>query len=400
MSYQPPQIILDRYADVLVNFALNSGNGIAKGEVVQCVVPDVAKPLLIALYTAILKAGGHPVMRMLPSGLDKIFYDYASDEQLAFFPKKYIKSRIDLIDHSIGILADHDLHELQDIEPTKIIKTQEAQKQARTWMSDKEYAGKFTWTLALYGTPAMAKEAELSLESYWQEIIHACFLDKENPVDEWRRIAREQIRIKRSLNQLKIDRIHVEAKETDLWLTMGERRQWVGGGGRNIPSFEIFTSPDWRGTEGYISFNQPLYRYGKLITDVRLHFKQGKVVQAYAGKNQELLVKMIARPNADKVGEFSMTDAGMSRITKFMANTLFDENIGNHFGNTHIAVGMSYKDAFAGDPLKVTKKEWKSLGFNDSGEHCDIIATTDRVVTAVLKNGSSRVIFAKGKFQV
>lgn len=400
MKYQPPVEILDGYAEVLVNFALNSGKGIGRGEVVQCVVPDVAKPLLVSLYKTILKSGGHPVMRMLPSGLDKIFYEYADESQLAFFPRKYIKSRIDLIDHSIGILADHDLHELQDVEPAKIIRNQEAQKQARVWMTDKEYEGKFTWTLALYGTPAMATEAGLSLQEYWEEIIHACFLDKQDPVAEWKRIAKEQIRIKNCLNGLKIKRLHVVAEKTDLWIGMGEKRRWVGGGGRNIPSFEIFTSPDWRETEGYISFNQPLYRYGKLISDIRLDFRKGKVVRAEAKKNLELLKQMIARPNADKVGEFSMTDAGMSRITKFMANTLFDENIGNKHGNTHIAVGMSYKDAYDGDPMKVAKKEWKSLGFNDSGEHCDIVSTTDRVVTAILEDGTEKVIFAKGKFQV
>lgn len=398
--YQPSDEILDKYADVLVNFALNSGKGISPGEVVQCVVPDTAKPLLVALYRKILISGGHPVMRMLPSGLDKIFYEQANEEQLGFFPRKYVKARIELIDHSIGILADHDLHELQDIEPAKIIKNQEAQKQARAWMSDKEYAGKFTWTLGLYGTPAMALEAGLTLEEYWQEIIQACFLDKADPVTEWKKVASEQQRIKSVLDQLHIKRIHVEADGTDLWIRLGEKRRWVGGSGRNIPSFEIFTSPDWRGTEGYISFNQPLYRYGKLITGIRLEFKQGQVIKADAKQNQDLLTQMIARPNADKVGEFSMTDAKMSRITKFMANTLYDENIGNHFGNTHIAVGMSYKDAYNGDPLKVKKSWWKKMGFNDSGEHCDIVSTSDRVITAILENGKQVVIFAEGKFQV
>ena len=95
-----------------------------------------------------------------------------------------------------------------------------------------------------------------------------------------------------------------------------------------------------------------------------------------------------------------MTDAGMSRISKFMANTLFDENIGNHFGNTHIAVGMSYKDAYDGDPKELNKALAKKLGFNDSGEHCDIVSTTDRVITAVVAGGSNKVIFAKGKFLV
>jgi aminopeptidase len=109
---------------------------------------------------------------------------------------------------------------------------------------------------------------------------------------------------------------------------------------------------------------------------------------------------MLKRPNADKVGEYSLTDASFSRIHKFMANTLFDENIGGKYGNTHIAVGMSYKDAYAGDPMKVSKSEWKKMGFNDSGEHCDIISTEDRTVTATLPDGSTKVIYTKGHFTV
>jgi aminopeptidase len=398
--YKPNELLLKKYADVLVKFALNSGKGINTGDVVQLVVPDVAKPLLLALYQSVLEAGGHPMVRLLPSGLDRVFYDHAKEFQLTFFPKEYIKSRIQTIDHSVGILAEHDLHELSGVDPSRIIKTQESQKKAREWMSDKEYAGNFTWTLALFGTSAMAAEAGLTLEAYWQEIIHACFLDYDDPISEWKRVASEQARIKRALKALPINRLHIESKGTDLWLTLGEKRKWVGGGGRNIPSFEIFTSPDWRGTTGVISFNQPLYRYGQLIKDVRLEFQKGKVVKSTASKNQALLLQMIDRPNADKVGEFSLTDARMSRITKFMANTLFDENIGNRYGNTHIAVGMSYKDAYDGDPRGIKKEEWKRLGFNDSGEHCDIVSTDDRVVTAEMHDGSFRVIFAKGIFQV
>jgi len=398
--YQPSSELLKKYADVLVKFALNSGEGIRPGEVVQCLVPDVAKPFLLALQRSILEAGGHPLMRMLPTGVDRTFYELANEDQLTFFPKKFIQARVNLIDHSIGILADHDLKELVGIDAQKIIKAQEAQKQAREWMNDKEYSGQFTWTIGLYGTPAMAREAGLTLEAYWEEIIHACFLDHDDPISEWRAVAKEQQRIKTALNSLPIDRIHVEAEGTDLWMSLGEKRQWVGGGGRNIPSFEIFTSPDWRGTNGTISFNQPLYRYGNIIRDIQLQFKDGKVVEARARKNEKLLIQMIARPNADKIGEFSMTDHRMSRITKFMANTLFDENIGNHFGNTHIAVGMSYKDAYAGDPRELNKTLAKKFGFNDSGEHCDIVSTTDRTITAVLHDGTEKVLFTDGEFQV
>ena len=75
---------------------------------------------------------------------------------------------------------------------------------------------------------------------------------------------------------------------------------------------------------------------------------------------------MLKSPNADKLGEFSLTDKRMSRITHVMAETLFDENISGPFGNTHIAIGRAYKDCFRGDARKMTAKDWANHGFNDS----------------------------------
>ncbi len=398
--YQPSSALLKKYADVLVKFALNSGKGVKKGEVVQCIVPDVAKPMLLALQQSILKSGAHPLLRLIPTGASKPFYQLANEKQLTFFPRKYLKARVELIDHSIGIHAEHDLHELKDVDPKKIMRSAESKKKIREWIDDKEYVGKFTWTLAIYGTPAFAKEAKLTLKDYWQQIIKACFLDFDNPVSQWRKVFSEQERVKKALNSLPIDRLHVKGKNINLWLSFGKKRRWVGGSGRNIPSFEIFTSPDWRGTEGFIFFNQPLYRYGTLIKGVRLEFKKGKVVKATAKKGEKTLRTMLKRKGADKVGEFSLTDSRVSRISKFMANTLFDENIGGKFGNTHIAVGSSYKDTFAGDPKLVKKNEWKKLGYNESGEHCDVISTEDRTVTAILQNGKKIIIYKDGKFTV
>ena len=81
-----------------------------------------------------------------------------------------------------------------------------------------------------------------------------------------------------------------------------------------------------------------------------------------------------------------------------MAETLFDENIGGPFGNTHIAVGMAYKDCYKGDASKVKDKEWKEMGYNNSSVHTDIVSTTDRTVTATLTNGKKMVIYENGQF--
>lgn len=398
--YHPAKKILKKYADVLVNFALNSGKGVKKGEVVLLQVQESAKPMLLELHKAVLKAGGHPIIQYLPDGLSRDFFLHAGKEQISFFPGKYLKGRIEEIDHSIFIMADTDKHELEGIDPKMIMARSRASKPYMDWRNEKENQGKFTWVLALYGTKAGADEVGMSEKEYWAEIIKACYLNEKNPVKTWQKVSAEIERVKNRLNTLKIEKVRIESANTDLTVVLGKDRQWMGGSGRNIPTFEVFISPDCRLTEGYIYFNQPLYRYGNLIKDIYLEFKKGKVIKATAKKGEKILKQMIANKNAERIGEFSLTDSRLSKITKFMAETLFDENIGGKYGNTHIALGSAYKDSYPGDPNKVSKKQWVKMGYNESVVHTDIISTENRTVTAWLPNGDTLVIYKDGKFTI
>lgn len=403
--YHPPVAILENYAKVLVNFALNRGKGIKKGDTVAVFISEASKPLYAQIIKAIWKAGGHVIHKYTPDNepwfkFDRAFYEHAKEHQLDFFPDKYMKGLVEQADHSIFIIAETDKKSLQGIPSDKLMRRGISYKPYMDWRREKENLGKFTWTLAMYGTPAMAKEAGLSEKTYWDQIIKACFLDKKNPIAIWKNLYKKLAHYQQRLNALDVDKFHVKGNDVDLWISMGEKRQWVGGRGANIPSFELFTSPDWRGTNGWIKFNQPLYRYGNLIEGVELEFKDGRVVKSKATKNEKVLKSMIATENADKVGEFSLTDKRFSRITKFMGETLFDENVGGPFGNTHIALGSAYHDCYAGDISKKTKKDWANLGFNDSSVHTDIVSTTDRTVTAYLKDGTQKVIYKNGMYQV
>jgi aminopeptidase len=401
--YKPSQKILENYANVLVNFALGSGKGIKKGEVVHLVVEEIAKPLYVELRRAIWKAGGHVISDYRASNdkdfnIDQDFYLYAEGHQLEFFPANYLKGILDEVDHSIFIDSETDIEALKNVDPKKVMLRGKIFKPWMEWRDRKENAGKFTWTLGLYGTEEMAKEAGMSLREYWGQIIKACFLDEKDPIVKWKNVYKELEEYRQKLNKMPIDRVHVEGKDVDLWIKIGEKRAWNGGSGRNIPSFELFTSPDWRGTNGWIKFNQPLYRYGNLIEGIELEFKDGVVVKSKATKNEKVLKEMIATEGADRVGEFSMTDKRFSRITKFMATTLFDENVGGEFGNTHIALGNSYHDCYAGNPGKVSKKSWEKMGYNNSSVHTDIISTSDRKITAFMKDGTEKVIFENGQY--
>jgi len=141
-----------------------------------------------------------------------------------------------------------------------------------------------------------------------------------------------------------------------------------------------------------------LYRYGSLIEGVELHFEKGKVTKATATKNEKLLNDMIEVEGANQIGEYSLTDKRFSRITRFMGETLYDENIGGEFGNTHIAVGAAYKESYTGDQSKPKEEDWDKLGFNESVIHTDIVSTKNRTVTATLKDGSEVVIYENGMF--
>ena len=301
-TYAPSQNIIDKYAHVLVNFALNSGKGVKRGEVVQCVVPDVAKPMALALQNTLLKAGAHPIIRLLPSGFDKDFYSLASDEQLTFFPREFLKARSELIDHQIGIIADADPNELSEIDPQKIMLARNSQKPYRDWLNEKENKDQFTWALALWGMPAKAKEVGLSLEEYWQQIIKACFLDEVDPVAKWKEVQKMQAEVKQKLDDMKIEYVIVKGEDVDITVKIGADRIWKHGEGRNIPSFEIFTSPDWRGIDGWIKFNEPLYRYGNVIKDIYLKVEHGIITEAKAEQGEKFLQTMLATPNANKFG--------------------------------------------------------------------------------------------------
>jgi len=390
--------MIEKYARVLVNYALNSGKGVKKDETVRLVVNESAKPLYVALRNQLLKSGAHCITNYRPDGVDREYFELANQKQLKFFPKKYFRGLADEIDHSIGIISETDKHELEGIDPARIMLSQKTGKPFKDWLDAKENAGRFTWTLALYGTEAMAREAGMSLKQYWDQIIKACFLDEPDPVVKWRKVSAENTVIRKKLNVLSIEKLHIKGPDVDLWITLGEKRQWLGGSGRNIPSFEIFTSPDWRGTNGWIKFNQPLYRYGNLFNGIELEFKNGLVIRSSATKNYEVLKKMLEVENADKIGEFSLTDKRLSRIDRFMAETLFDENISGPFGNTHIALGTAYDDTYSGNIKTLTKSLKAKLGFNNSVIHTDIISTTDRTVTAYLSDGSRKIIYSSGRF--
>jgi len=398
------QKLLENYARVMVHYALNNGEGIRKGDTVFLVGQENTKDLFMEMAKEVYEAGGNLLTHYTPDNLKgnsiiRHLLENGTDEQVGFFATPYWKGIVDATDHILFILSEPDIHYLEGIPASKISRMNSARAPYMKMREQKEQAGKLSWALCLYGTPSMAEEAGLSLEEYWEQIIEACYLREDDPVAKWKAVQKEIDAFKDKLDALEIETVHVKGADVDLHIKIGPNRKWLSGGGKNIPSFEIFTSPDWRGTNGIIRFNQPLYYSGKRIAGIELQFENGVVIAAKAAENEDALKEMIAQENADKVGEFSLTDRRHSRITRFMANTLFDENMGGAFGNTHIALGNAYKDTYPGDYGTVTDEQWAEMGYNSCPKvHTDIISTSDRTVTARLRNGAEQVIYKDGQF--
>jgi len=352
------------------------------------------------LQAKLIDMGMNPILRLSSTPqMEKNFFERSNNQQLTFqVPgEKELNKKLH---GNISLLAPESVTHLKHIDPQKIGKSALARKSLRDILRAREDKGDFGWTLCMIPTQGAADTAGISLKQYTNQVIKACYLDMDDPVKGWKETFKRATTIKKWINRIKIDYLHIESENMDLKITPGEKRKWIGISGHNIPSFEIFLSPDWRGTEGVYYANLPSYRDGNYVKGIKFEFKKGEVVKSSAKKGRNFVAKQISMDKgARRVGEFSLTDKRFSKIDKFMANTLFDENFGGKFGNCHLAVGMSYSDTFDGDPSKLTKSIKEKLGFNDSALHWDLINTEDKVVTAYLKSGGKKIIYEKGMFK-
>ncbi|HAX99349.1 MAG TPA: aminopeptidase [Candidatus Atribacteria bacterium] len=391
---------LNQYANVLIwGIKAARTKKYKKNDIVLIQYDLPAIKLAEVLQEKLLGLGINPVLRLgLTVQMEKIFYKKANQNQLVF-QAPGTKELFENLNGAIYLHAPESLTHLKDIDPKRIAKALIARKPFRDILFRREEIGEFGWTLCTLPTHELAKQARLTFEEYTQQIIKACYLDVSRPVEAWNSIYTRAQTIKKWLNSMKVNWYHIESKTIDLRITPGEQRQWIGVSGHNIPSFELFLSPDWRGTEGTYFANQPSFRSGNYVQGVWLKFRKGSVVKIKVEKGEDFTIKQLAMDSgANKVGEFSLTDRRFSKIDKFMANTLYDENFGGKHGNCHIALGSSYSDTYAGNPTELTKEKKEQLGFNDSALHWDLVNTEEKVVTARLYSGKKVVIYEKGEF--
>jgi aminopeptidase len=324
---------IEKLADLLVNYSV----AVKPGDRVLIDGDSNAGALVREVYGRVLQAGGHPFLIPRLTGIDELFFRYASDEQLQHVPEP-LKLIMETYDVRIAIAAEENTKALSGVDPAKMVLRSQARTELMQTFMRRSAAGELRWTVTMFPTNACAQDAEMSLSEYEDFVYGACMPDLDDPIGYWRRFSAWQQKI---VDWLKgRERVHVIGPETDLRLSVAGRTFENCNGTYNMPDGEVFTGPVEDSVEGHVCFSYPAIYGGREVTGARLWFEGGRVVKATADKNEDFLQKTIdTDEGARRVGEFAIgTNEG---ITRFTRQILFDEKINGSF---HMALGAGYPE--------------------------------------------------------
>lgn len=325
---------IDRLAKVLVHYS----TGVQPGQLVSLVGPPLAEPLLLALYRHVLRAGGHPIVRMIPEESAEILLREANEQQLAFVSP--IEEReVERVDAVIHVLAPLNTRALTGIAPARQALRNKGRGPVMERFLERAARKELRWSVTQLPCHASAHDADMSLSDYADFVFNAGLLHQSDPPAAWRDLSARQARVADHLN--KVRELHFTTpRGTDLRVGVAGRT-WINcDGHENFPDGEVFTGPIEDATEGTVCFDFPAVHGGREVDGVRLTLRAGRVVEAHADKGEAFLLQMLDQDEGARVlGEIAI---GCNySVTRYTRNTLFDEKIGGTF---HAALGASYPE--------------------------------------------------------
>ncbi len=349
---------IKKLAGILVNYSIK----VKKGSRIGLTGGIKASPLLLACYELILKKGAFPVTQVGIPGTSYLYYKNATKEQLTTFPKIAWYEAKNLDGH-ISIGGPTNTKELTNVDPEKVGLRRKIVKKVSDFIHDQD-----NWVICEYPTPALAQDAEMSVQEFEDFFFKAVLRD-------WKKEKKKQQKLKRLLNKTK--QVRIVAPGTDLNFSILGKKAKECCGERNMPDGEVFTEPVKNSVNGKIAYSFPAIYGGREVDGIKLEFKKGKVVKAEASKNGKFLKQIITTdPGAKYVGEFGI---GLNYgITKFIKEILFDEKIG---GTIHLALGKAYPE---------------TGGENDSAIHWDMICDLRKKGKLYFDD---KIVQEKGKFK-
>ncbi len=348
-------------ADVLVHYS----TAVKPRERVMIAMVEIETfPLAQAVYQACIKAGAFPQVQFLSEQLRHALLKYGDAAQHNWLPEIEAQG-MEWADVYFGLRGASHPQQMSDIPPAVLAANQRAQGEisALRWRQTR-------WCLVRVPNQALAQQAETDLETLQEMFFAACLMDYEAAAIHWQK----QARYLNGTQQVRI----VAADGTDLQFSVVGRQWRVFAGKINLPDGEIYTAPVNKSLNGSIHFDFPAVFGGKLLHDIRLEWKNGALINASAGTNQDFLRRILETDTgASRLGEFAF---GVNpHINRFSKDILYDEKI---YGTIHLALGRAYPECG---------------GINQSSIHWDLVKDlrSQGVVyidgEAVLENGKLQI---------
>ncbi|WP_116126257.1 aminopeptidase [Lewinella sp. IMCC34183] len=358
---------IDKYAHLLVNYCVN----LQPGERLFVASTTLAEPLIDALQREVLKAGGHLETTLATRGQAEALREYGSPEQFAYLPTLYSRAMQEF-EAYIYVSAPFSLREP---EPAANLKA--ARREAFQPLHDTYFARtadrRLKRSMCIYPTEALATEAGMTEEEYAAFVFNACKLNEPDPRAAWLGVRERQQRVVDHLNACTSFR-YVNDRSDITFTTKG--RTWINSDGQtNMPSGEVYTSPEEDSVSGHIYFDYPAIRNGEEVRGVTLKVTDGEIQSWSAESGQAVLDETFAIAGTRRFGEAAIgTNYDIDRFSK---QILFDEKIG---GTVHMAVGQSYAQAG---------------GKNQSSVHWDMIANMRACGRVYADN---KLVYENGRF--
>lgn len=322
-----------KLARLLVNYSTE----VKPGDWVGILGEFSSLPILRDVYDAVIEAGGHPSLIINDERMQRGFLRHANDAQMNWIDPA-LRRFTEEGDVYIRVGAPENTRAMSNISAERMQAWRAAQSPILQTRLERAARGEFRWVGAMHPTQASAQEANMSLEEYEDFVYGACFCDSDDPAAEWRD--------RSAMQQAKVDwlagkrRIQLRGPSIELELSIAGRTFINSDGKRNMPSGEIFTGPVEDSVNGWARFSYPAIVGGRAVSGIELKFVDGKVTDASAERNEDLLhAQLDTDAGARYLGEFAIgTNFGIDRFTGMI---LFDEKIG---GTIHMAIGMGYPE--------------------------------------------------------
>ena len=375
------------------------------------------KNLVAQLYAQAYKRGASYVHISVGSGyFNGLRASNSHPEYLEIIPESIIGMYKEFVDKKaciISVRSPEDPAVNQDVSTEHMSTINNANSKAMQFLRKSVMSDGLSWIVTDCPTKGWAKnvypdipsdEGEIALWNAMKKILR---LDQDDPIAAWEKQQENILKKKKILNQKEYRTLHFLSEGTDFKVGVHKKSVWLGAAhtsqnGKyfqaNVPTEEVYTSPDCRYTEGTVSIKRPLPIFGKRVEGITMRFKEGRLEEAYAEVGNDSLQAFINSDERNRyLGEIAMVgiDSPIWQSGLIFNSILYDENAGVHF-----ALGSAYPTGYGfGAEDNTSAEEYIAMGLNTCNFHLDfVIGDENMTVYGILEDGTKELIMEQGLF--